>query len=126
MHELAAVGALVETVVDSIAAHQPCRVEALRVQRGSAFSEDALLQGFLMLSQGTPLEGANLDIDVVDHIIDCPCGIEQPILAEQLVGHIWICPNCAHVEEVDEEDDLLLLDVTVTPLEPVGSGWGGA
>ena len=123
MHELAAVGVLVDGVVSQVAEHQPCRVDTIRVQRGTAFLEDALIQGFAMLSRGTALEGARLDIEVVDHIVDCPCGVERPILAEELVGHVWVCPNCGHLEEIDEEDDLLLLDVTLTPLAAtIGAG----
>ena len=123
MHELAAVGALVGTVIGDIAEHRPCRVDAVHVQRGTAFLEEALIQGFEMLTRGTELEGARLEIEVVDHIVECPCGIERPILAEELVGHVWICPNCGHLEEVDEEDDLSLLDVTLTLLEAtVGAG----
>ena len=119
MHELAVVGALVDALVEQIAEHQPCRVDVVRVQRGTAFQEEALIQGFEMLSRGTALEGARLEIEVVDHVVDCPCGIERPILAEELVGHVWVCPNCGHLEEVDEEDDLALLDVSLTPLERI-------
>lgn len=123
MHELAAVGALVDAVARGIAEHQPCRVDVVRVERGTAFLEEALIQGFEMLSRGTALEGARLEIEVVNHMIDCPCGIERPILAEELVGHVWVCSNCGHLEEIDEEDDLSLLDVTLTPLPaPVGVG----
>ncbi len=123
MHEVAAVYALVEAVLGSIAPHQPCRVDAIRVQRGTAFLEDALLQSFEMLSRGTPLEGARLEIEVVDHMIDCPCGVERPILAEELVGHVWVCPNCGHLEEIHQEDDLSLLNVTLTSIEaPAGVG----
>lgn len=123
MHELAVVGALIDTVVNGIAEHQPCRVDVIRVQRGTAFLEEALIQGFEMLSRGTPLEGARLEIEVVDHITDCPCGIERPMLAEELGGHVWVCPNCGHLEGLNEEDDLSLLDVRLTPLEAaVGVG----
>lgn len=123
MHELAAVGALVDAVAMIIAEHQPCRAEVVRVRRGTAFLEDALLQGFAMLTRGTALDGARLEVEVVDHVIDCPCGVERPILAEELAGHVWVCSNCGHLEEIDEQDDLLLLDVTVTPLAvPVPTG----
>lgn len=123
MHELAAVGALLDAVISGIAAYQPCRVDAIRVQRGTAFVEEALIQGFAMLARGTSLEGARLEIEVVDHIVDCPCGVARPILAEELVGHVWVCPNCGHLEEIDEEDDLSLLGVTLTPLrQSVGAG----
>lgn len=123
MHELAAVGALVDAVIESLADQAPCRVEVVRVQRGTAFLEQALLQGFEMMSRGTPLEGARLDVEVVDHAIDCACGVERPIQAEELIGHIWVCPNCGHLEEIDEADDLILLDVTLVPTEAaVGAG----
>jgi Zn finger protein HypA/HybF involved in hydrogenase expression len=124
MHELAAVGTLVDAVLAGITEHQPCRVDAIHVQRGTAFLEAALLQGFEMLARGTALEGAKLQIEVVDHTIDCPCGIERPILAEELVGHVWVCPNCGHLEEIDEEDDLSLLGVTLTPLAASVRGRG--
>jgi Zn finger protein HypA/HybF involved in hydrogenase expression len=123
MHELAAVGALVDAVVSGIAGHQPCRVDAIRVRRGTTFQEDALLQGFGMLARGTALEGARLEIEVVDHIVACPCGVERAMLAEELIGHVWVCPNCGHPAEIDEKDDLALLDVTLTPLAaPAGAG----
>ena len=74
-----------------------------------------------MHGQGVPLEQMpgyasddELEIEVVDHFVDCPCGIERPILAEELIGHVWVCSNCGHVEEVDEADDLALLEVTLT------------
>jgi hypothetical protein len=50
-----------------------------------------------------------LEIEVVDHIIDCACGIERPILAEELVGHVRVCPNCGHLEAIHEEDSLSLM-----------------
>jgi Zn finger protein HypA/HybF involved in hydrogenase expression len=123
MHELAAVGALVDAVLRGIAEHQPCRVDIVRVRRGTTFLEDALLQGFEMLTRGTPLQGVRLEIEVVDHTVACACGDDRPIRAEELVGHVWICPSCGHLEEVDEHDDLALQDVTLTPLaEAVGGG----
>ena len=36
-----------------------------------------------------------------------------------------VCPNCSHVEEVDDEDDLQLVGFALTPLPlpgPVGAG----
>lgn len=116
MHELAAVGALVDAAIQSIAPHRPCRVDLVRVQRGSAFLEAALLQGFSMLSAGTPLEGARLEVEVVEQVADCPCGTRQRVLPDDLVGHIWFCPNCGVPLGLETADDLTLLAVTVTPL----------
>jgi Zn finger protein HypA/HybF involved in hydrogenase expression len=116
VHEVAAVGALIDAILEAAAPHAPYRAERVRVRLGSAFAEDALVQAFEMLTPGTPLERVRLEIEHVDHVIDCPCGLERSIKAEELVGHIWVCPNCAHVEEIDDEDDLQLVDFDLTPL----------
>ena len=126
MHEVAAVGELVDAVLREIAVHQPCRVDGVRIQRGSTFAEDALTQAWEMLTRQTPLAGVTLDVEVVNHVVDCACGEERTMLAEELVGHLWMCLNCAHVEEIDEHDDLTLLGVTLTPLDaPVAAGAAG-
>jgi Zn finger protein HypA/HybF involved in hydrogenase expression len=116
MHEVAAVSALVDAILAGAARHEPYRADSVRVRLGSAFSEDALLQAFEMLAHGTPLEGACLEVEHIDHVVDCPCGLEQAIHADDLIGHIWVCPNCSHVEEVDDEDDLQLVGFALTPL----------
>jgi Zn finger protein HypA/HybF involved in hydrogenase expression len=122
MHEVAAVNALIQAILESAAQHEPYRADTVRLRLGSAFSEEALLQAFEMLAPGTPLEGVRLEVEHVDHVIDCPCGLEQAIRADDLVGHIWVCPNCAHVEEVDDEDDLQLVGFELTPLsDPAGA-----
>ena len=52
MHEVAAVSALVEALLEAAAPHTPYRPDRVRVQLGSAFSEDALYQAFEMLTTG--------------------------------------------------------------------------
>jgi Zn finger protein HypA/HybF involved in hydrogenase expression len=116
MHEMAAVGDVLDAVVASVAEHQPCRVDVVRVRRGSSFSEDALLQGFEILTAGTALEGARLEVEVVNRFVECACGRSRVVTADDLLGHVWVCPICGHAEEIDEHADLELLDVTLTPL----------
>ena len=125
MHELAAVGAVVDAVVAGVAEYQPCRVDAVRVRRGSTFSEDALLQGFEVLAAGTALDGARLEIEVVNRTVECVCGPSPVVSAEDLLGHLWVCPVCGHAEEIDEHADLDLIDVTLTPLETVEPATAG-
>lgn len=123
MHEVAAVSALVEALLEAAAPHTPYRPDRVRVQLGSAFSEDALYQAFEMLTESTPLQDVPLLIERTNHMIDCRCGLEQVIRAADLAGHLWVCPNCGHVEDVADEDDLLLLGFDLTPLsEPVAAG----
>src|SRR5690242_8967764 len=106
MHELAAVDALIDAVVISVAEHQPCRVDVVRVRRGSTFSEEALRQGFEMLTPGTPLEGARLEVEAIDDVVLCRCGLQRVMRAEELLGDIWICPTCGHAEASGDLDDL--------------------
>jgi Zn finger protein HypA/HybF involved in hydrogenase expression len=117
MHELAAMGELVDAVIASVAEHRPCRVDVVRVRRGSTFSHEALVQGFAILAAGTPLEGARIVIEVVNRVVDCTCGRSPLITSDDLLGHLWVCSICGHVEEIDEHDDLELIDVTLTGLE---------
>ena len=116
MHELAAVGTMIDAVAAGIQEHQPCRVDVVRVRRGSTFSEDALLQGFEMLTPGTPVEGARLEIEVANRVVVCACGRSPTITENDLLGHMWVCARCGHVEEIDEHADLEIVDVTVTRL----------
>jgi len=117
MHELAAIDALVDEVVLSVAEHLPCRVDAVGVRRGSTFSEEALRQGFEMLTRGTPLEGARLEVEAIDEVVACRCGLQRVMRAEELIGDVWICPNCGHIETSGELDDLTLLNVTLVSIE---------
>ena len=123
MHELAAVDALVDAVVLSVADHQPCRVDAIRVRRGSTFSEEALRQGFEMLSRGTPLEDARLEVEAIEEVIVCRCGRQHVMRVEELIGDVWICPTCGHAEASSDLDDLTLVSVTLVPGETMqGAG----
>jgi Fe2+ or Zn2+ uptake regulation protein len=41
----------------------------------------------------------------------CLCGYEQVITSDDLEGHMFICPQCGNVHEVDEAHDLELIEV---------------
>ncbi|MCC7367878.1 MAG: hydrogenase maturation nickel metallochaperone HypA [Chloroflexi bacterium] len=123
MHEVAAVSALVDALLEAAAPHAPYRADRVRVRLGSAFSEDALYQAFEMLTESTPLRDVPLLVERTNHTIDCRCGLEQVIRADDLAGHMWVCSNCGHVEEVADEDDLMLLGFDLTPLgQPATAG----
>lgn len=126
MHELAAVGDVIDAVVAGVAEHQPCRVEVVRIRRGSTFAEEALLQGFEILAAGTPLEGARLEVEIVNRIVECACGRSPVVTADDLLGHMWVCPVCGHAEEIDEHADLEVIDVTLTRLEPAAAAPAGS
>lgn len=111
MHEYAIVENVVQGVTSQLREQGIGQVAEVRFRRGSAFSEESLLQAFEMLSAGTPLEGAKLHIETVNLEFHCQCGHEQVITSDDLEGHMFVCPKCGYVREVDESHDLELLDV---------------
>lgn len=112
MHEYAAVEALIEDLSDHLAARGVMRATAVRLRRSSAFDDEALRQAFAMLSPGTPLEGAILDVTVANLDFACGCGHRQVITADDLIGHLFICPSCGAAREIEHSDDLVVLAVT--------------
>ncbi len=122
MHEYSIAESLVNAVLEEIAKRGNPRVELLRFRRASAFSAEALEQAVQTLSTGTPLEGAEIVVESVNRDFKCPhCSHEQVIQSDDLAGHLFVCPGCGYVEEIEEAHDLELLEVraadSVLPLE---------
>jgi Zn finger protein HypA/HybF involved in hydrogenase expression len=113
MHEFAATQSLVQATLDQLKQRGVKKVLALRLRRGSAFSEDALRTSYAALSAGTILEQAELSVETVDFAFHCACGHKQIITSDDLVGHMFVCPECGIVREVDEAHDLEVVEVTV-------------
>ncbi len=113
MHEFGIVQALVHQLLARLDQQQIEGVEAIRFRRGSAFSEAVLRQAFVAVSTGTILEGAELSIETVNLDYRCGCGHRQVITSDDLIGHMFVCPSCGAIKEIDEAHDLELIDVTV-------------
>ena len=125
MHEYAIVDAAITGLLRQLAAEGSPGVAAVRFRRGSAFSEEALRQAFEMLSAETLLEGAELRIETVNLEWACACGHRQVITSDDLQGHMFVCPDCGAVREVDEAHDLELLSVELRD-DPLPAGDRGA
>ena len=110
-HEYSIVESLVEQVLKKLEGAGNAKVTKLRFRRGSAFSEEALFQAFEAHSAGTLLEGVTLEVETVNLAHKCSCGNEQIINSDDLVGHMFICPVCGTIREVDEAHDLELLEI---------------
>jgi len=63
---------------------------------------------FASYSVGTPLEGAEVVIETVPVAFTCACGYHQLISADDLQGHMMVCPDCGAVREIDEAHDLTM------------------
>jgi len=111
VHEFDVVKSLIEELLPKLQEQKVKRVTELRFRRGSTFSEEALMQAFSVLSQGTPLEGADVKVETVETKFKCQCGHEQTISADDLIGHMFVCPQCGRAQEIDEAHDLELLEV---------------
>lgn len=111
MHEFDIVKPLIDTLLSKLQEQKVKTVTGIRFRRGSTFSEEALLQAFAVLSQGTPLEGAKVEVEATETRFRCPYGREQTITIDDLVGHMFACPNCGQVHEIEEAHDIELLEV---------------
>lgn len=111
MHEFGIVEGIVKDVLPQLEAAHVHKVSKIHFRRGSAFSEEALKQAYHATTLGTALEGADLLIDTVNLDYTCPCGYQQVITSDDLEGHMFICPQCGHIHEVDEAHDLELIEV---------------
>ncbi|MFN3421669.1 MAG: hydrogenase/urease maturation nickel metallochaperone HypA, partial [Armatimonadota bacterium] len=100
MHEFEVVESLVNELLPKLQEQGVKRVTEVRFRRGSTFSEEALLQAFSMLTQGTVLEGAKVEVEVTQTKFSCLCGHEQTITADDLIGHIFVCPKCGRAQEI--------------------------
>lgn len=112
MHEFGITESIIRSLLTQLQREQVERVQSVRFRRSSAFAEDVLRQAFQVLSAGTPLEHAELAIDVRVLTVTCvQCGTSGEANFENLAGHIYICPHCATVREVSEAHDLELVEV---------------
>ncbi len=113
MHEYAIVQSMVQELVGRLEGKGIERVTEVRFRRGSAFSDDALRQSYLAASAGTLLENSALVIDTVSTTFHCACGYMQIVTSDDLIGHMFVCPTCGAVTEIEEAHDVELVEVTV-------------
>lgn len=111
MHEYAIVESLVKEALRQLQDQGVSKVTRLRFRRGSAFSEEALRETFEAHSKGTVLEGAELQVETVNLEHQCACGRRTVINSDDLMGHMYACPQCGAVKEVEEAHDIELLEV---------------
>lgn len=111
MHEFGIVEGIVHNLLPQLEIQGFKHITQVHFRRGSAFNEDALRQAYRATTAGTPLEEAALVIDTVNLEYSCQCGYQQIITSDDLEGHMFICPQCGYIHEVDEAHDLELIEV---------------
>jgi Zn finger protein HypA/HybF involved in hydrogenase expression len=117
MHEYAIVEEMTHKTIETLSKAGVTKgdVLALYFERGSTFSEDALQQAFQALSAGTILEGVQLHVKSINVPFHCSCGYSQVLSSDDLIGHMFVCPSCSRIHEIDESHDLSLIGVILKP-----------
>jgi Zn finger protein HypA/HybF involved in hydrogenase expression len=112
MHEYAVVEDLVELIQDRARKKGSPAVRRIHLRRDSTFAEGPLRQAFALLTEHTPLQSARLEIEELMVQRTCAvCGQPHTIRADDLMGHVFVCPDCGWSETIDEAHGLELLAV---------------
>lgn len=113
MHEFSIVQQLMERLLQEAKAKGADSVKEVHLRRGSTFAEAPLRQAFQILSENTPLQKAELIIDEFSVEYKCEnCGHKQVITSDDLIGHLFVCPECGTAHEIEEAHGLELVSVT--------------
>ena len=93
MHELSIVSSVVDTVTESLAAYPGARVKEVRLRVGALASvvRESLEFCYGIATEGTPLEGSLLVVNVLPVVMHCvPCGHDVTLEGVQS----FRCPQC--------------------------------
>jgi hydrogenase nickel incorporation protein HypA/HybF len=118
MHELSIAASIVDAVIESASAYPGARVKEVRLRVGALASviEDSLQFCWELASEGSPIAGARLDIQMLPVIVHCVgCGVDSELEGVQS----FRCPRCGEIAadlcqgreleiesiEIDEPDD---------------------
>ena len=111
MHEFSAAEIIIKRLLNQLRREHISKVFKITLRRSSNFPEEVLRQTFDILRVDTPLAAAKLDIEVRDLYVTCACGYYGHVNSENLVGHIFMCPHCGGIREIDEAHELELVEV---------------
>jgi hydrogenase nickel incorporation protein HypA/HybF len=93
MHELSIVSSIVESVTESLEAYPGARVKEVRLRVGALASvvRESLDFCYGIATEGTPLEGSMLAVNVLPVVMHCePCGQDVELDGVQS----FRCPRC--------------------------------
>ena len=111
MHEFGVTETIIRRLLNQLRREHISKVRKITFRRRSDFSEEVLRQTFDLLRVDTPLANAELVVEVRTLYITCDCGYSSRVNSENLVGHIFMCPNCGGLREIDEAHELELAEV---------------
>ena len=116
MHEYAVVEQLVEQVLRHVRrqGRREARVTQVHLRLGSIFAAGPLQQAYQVLTVDTPLAGSTLVVEEAHLQQQCDaCNRPQEVTPDDLLGHLFFCPACGALQEVDETRGVELVGVTM-------------
>jgi Zn finger protein HypA/HybF involved in hydrogenase expression len=114
MHEFSIVKELVAQLVEQLERRGVGRVREVEMRKGNSFAAEPVRAAFAVCIEGTILDGAELALEDVVFEQQCVhCGIMHTITSDDLIGHLFVCPECGATQGVDEARGLEIVSVTV-------------
>jgi len=112
LDEKTAVAQLVSALLAKLKKASIHRVKAVRIRRGTPFSEALLRAEFTRIVDNTPLQGAVIVMDDFTCNFTCKtCGVSHFITGDNLFDLLFICPDCGWSHEIENAGMLELVDV---------------
>jgi hydrogenase nickel insertion protein HypA len=112
MHEYSIVEQVVAQILDHLKKEHIDKVTSITLQRGSTFAEDPLRMAFEMTTEGTALDGCELIVtEFVEECTCANCHFTQTVSADDLIGHMIICPECGMAKQIDEASGLKVIEI---------------
>ena len=108
MHEVSLVAELVGACLER-AGGAPA--ELVRVRRAVAAEADVVEEAFRLLTDGTALAGAVLDLEPAERHLDCGCGFTGALGPGDTAGGFAVCPACGAVSPCPPGAELELIEV---------------
>ena len=113
MSEYSLVQELVEKLLQEVSEKKLGIIKEVRLRKGSIISEEPLQQAFHIMTENTPLDGAQLEIESFNIEHKCKsCGYSQVLTPDDLIGHLYVCPECGADDEIKESQGLQYLGMT--------------
>jgi hydrogenase nickel incorporation protein HypA/HybF len=104
MHEMSIAQSLITILEEEMEKHRARSLKSVRLHIGqmSAIVPDALSFCFQVMTEGTALEGARLDMEIIPLRASCSaCGKEF-----EIKDYVFVCPECAstRIESISGQD----------------------
>ena len=117
MHEFSVMSEIVKGIIDEAEKRNALRVERVTVEIGeyTMLGKEQLRFAFDVVSKGTLLENAELDLRTVAGTIECECGFEGEVPPAEDTPHkslpIMECPKCGGVAKIVGGRECVIRDI---------------